>query len=101
MNTENIKYKSKLANKLLKEVNELFHFQKTSDWETKAKEKILRAFYIIESNAKEAKHVELDPFVLFAMWVLKNHPNEWFDKVNIGQDNLDKVKIMCGYSIDN
>ena len=94
-------YKSKLANTLLKKVNELFHFQKTPDWESKAKEEILYAFCKVESDAKELKHQELDPFVIFAMWVLKNKPNEWFNNVEIGQDNLDKIKTMCGYSTEN
>lgn len=101
MNTKTLMYKSKLADKLLKKVNELFHFQKTQDWEKKAKEEILYAFCKIESDAKELKHVELEPFVLFAMWILENKPNEWFNNVGIGQDNLDKIKIMCGHSTEN
>jgi len=93
-------YKSKLADKLLKKVNELFHFQKTQDWEKKAKEEILYAFCRIESDVKDLKHIEMEPFVDFAMWVLKNKEHQWFNNVEIGQHKLDKIKIMCGYSAE-
>lgn len=100
MKTSNLIRKSKLADKLLKEVNELFHLQKTPDWEVKAKEKLLYAFCKIEADAKEEIAVRHDPLVFFAMWILKNKPNEWFNNVEIGQENLDKVKLMCGYTTD-
>jgi len=100
MNTDNLYFKSKLANKLLKDVNELFHFQKTIDWEAKAKERILLDFIKVEKRAEERRHEELDPFVSFALWVLQNRQHQWFNNVEIGQENLDKIKIMCGYSTD-
>jgi hypothetical protein len=101
MNTDNLYFKSKLANKLLKDVNELFHFQKTIDWETKAKERILLDFIKVEKRAEERKHVELDPFVELALWLLQNKPNEVFNNIGIGQDKLDRIKIMCGYTTQN
>lgn len=101
MNTTYLMYKSKLANRLLKDVNELFHFQETTDWETKAKERILFDFIKVEKRTEERKHVELDPFVELALWLLQNKPNEWFNNIGIGQEKLDKIKIMCGYTTEN
>lgn len=101
MNSKTLRYKSKLADKVLKKVTDLFHLQKTPDWETKAKEEILLAFCKVESEAKESVYVRHDPLVFFAMWILENKPNEWFNNVEIGQENLDKIKIMCGYTTEN
>lgn len=101
MDSKYLMLKSKMANKLLKKVNELFHFQKTADWETKAKEEILYAFAHIESVAKEQTTSKYEPFVYFAIWILKNKKNQWFDNVELPQEILDKVKLMCGYSTEN
>jgi len=100
MKYETLKFKSKLADKVLKKVTELFHFQKTSDWETKAKEEILYAFSRIESETKEKQIIKSEPLVYFALWVLQNKEHEWFNNVEIGKDKLDKVKNLCGYSAE-